>query len=83
MATLIVGISAGIASACWAVSWAIVRCTAARVTGRLAQQALEECPPSQRAGILRAAAELAGKVSADRAPGKSVTLFSIGRRRDG
>lgn len=78
---LIAGLSAGTASIGWAISWAIVKCTGARVTGQLAKQALRGCPPDQREGVLRAAAELAGKVSADRAPSKTFTMFSIGHRR--
>jgi hypothetical protein len=79
MVTLIAVLTVGITS----ISWAIVRCMGALVTQRLTQEALRECPPAQRAGVLRAAAELAGKVSADRAPSKSITLSFGGRRRDG
>jgi hypothetical protein len=78
MIALLAGISVGIPS----ISWAIVRCVQARVTQQLTQEALKS-PAAQPATILRAAAELASKMSTDRAPGKSITLFSSGRRRDG
>ncbi len=77
MMTLLAGISVGIPS----LSWAIVRCVQARVTQRLTQEALKS-PAAQPASILRAAAELASKMSTDRAPGKSIMSFSCGRRRD-
>ena len=63
--TLIAAISVGITPLCWAV----VRIKAALVTQRITEQALQECPPAQRASVLRASAELASKLSADRGPG--------------
>jgi hypothetical protein len=48
------------------VSWMIVRCRAAAVTLRITEKALRGCPAAQRASILRASAELASELSADR-----------------
>jgi hypothetical protein len=81
MVLLVAGCSA-CAAAIGSVCWAIVKCAGTRVTRQLGRQALEECPPDQRAAVLLATAELAGKVGADRTPGKSITLLTIGRRRD-
>jgi hypothetical protein len=79
MMTLVVALSVAIPSICWAV----VRLKAALVTQQVTQLALRECPPAQRAGVLRASAELAGKLSAERTTMKPISL-SIGdhnRRR--
>ena len=70
MVTLIVALSVGIPS----VSWAVVRFKTALVTQRVAELALKECPPGQRASVLRASAELASKLSVERATTKPISL---------
>jgi hypothetical protein len=75
MATLIVALSVGIPS----ISWAVVRLKAAIVTQQITQQALHECPPAQRASVLRASAELASQLSAERAAKKPISLSFGGR----
>jgi hypothetical protein len=77
MVTLIVGLSAvGIPS----ISWAAVRFKTALVTQRITQQALQECPPAQRASVLRASAELASKLTADHPTMKPISLSLIGHQ---
>ncbi len=70
MVTLIVALSVGIPS----ISWAVVRFKAALVTQRVTQLALKGCPPAERAGVLRASAELASKLSAERATMRPISL---------
>jgi len=70
MVTLVVALSVGIPSICWVV----VRLKAARVTQRITQLALQECPPAQRASVLRASAVLASKLSAERTTMKPISL---------
>ena len=70
MITIIVALSVGIPS----ISWTVVRFKAALVTQRVTQQALHQCPPAQRASVLRASAELASKLSAERVSTKPISL---------
>lgn len=70
MVTLIVALTVGVPSVCWAV----VRFKAALVTQRLTQTALKGCPPAQRAAVLRASAELASKLGAERTTTKPILL---------
>jgi hypothetical protein len=76
MVLLTAALSVGIPS----ISWVIERWVSIHATQQLAREALRECPPGQRANILRAVAEIAGKVNASRPPGKYITLFQSGRR---
>jgi hypothetical protein len=61
------------------ISWMIVRCRASAVTQRITEKALQGCPAAQRANVLRASAELASELGADRITRKPITL-SLGRR---
>ena len=62
---LISALSVGVPSVCWLLSsW---RKSAA--IERTAQRALTDCPSEKRAGVLRATAELAGQLCAERFPG--------------
>jgi hypothetical protein len=72
---LITALSAGVPSLCWM----IVRWRASAVTQHLTEKALEGAPATQRAGILRASAELAAKLSTERTTRWPITL-AIGRR---
>lgn len=72
---LITALSAGVPSLCWM----IVRWRACAVTQHLTEKALQGAPATQRAGILRASAELADKLSAERTARWPVML-PIGRR---
>jgi hypothetical protein len=76
MVTLIVALAVGVPS----ISWAVVRFKAALVTQRLTQTALNGCPPAQRAAVLRASAELASKLSAERTSSKPISLFFGGHQ---
>lgn len=74
---LITALSVGLPS----LSWMVVRCRASAVTRHITEKALEGAPATQRAGILRASAELADKLSADRIARRPVTL-SFSRRSE-
>jgi hypothetical protein len=62
------------------ISWAAVKFKAVLVTQRITQQALQECPPAQRASVLRASAELASKLTADHSNMKPISLSLTGHR---
>lgn len=72
---IIMALSAIISSA----GWVIVRCKTSSATERITRQALEGCPPANRANVLRASAQFAGAMNADRVGKKSPTL-SLGRK---
>lgn len=67
---LISAIAVGIPSVCWLLSsW---RKSAA--IERTAERALKDCPSEKRAGVLRAIAELAGQLCAERVPSTLAAL---------
>jgi hypothetical protein len=74
-AMLVTALSVGLPS----LSWTIVRCRASAVTQRITEKALQGCPAAQRANVLRASAELAGELGADRITRKPIT-FTFGRQ---
>jgi hypothetical protein len=76
-ALLITALSVGLPS----LSWTVVRCRASAVTQRITQQALEGCPATQRANVLRASAELANELGADRVTRKPIA-FTFRRQSD-
>lgn len=76
MVPLIVALAVGIPS----VSWAIVKYKAVLVTQQVTKQALRGCPPTQRPGVLRASAELASKLGAERTTNKPISLSIHGRQ---
>jgi hypothetical protein len=76
-ALLITAISVGVPS----LSWMVVRCWASAVTQRITEKALQGCPAAQRASILRASAELANQLGAERATKRPITL-SLGRKSE-
>ena len=73
---LMAALSVGIPSICWMV----VRIKAALVTQQVTQKALEGCPPAERAGVLRASAELANNLSAERTTTKPISLSLASRQ---
>ena len=74
---LITALSVGVPS----LSWMVVRCRASAVTQRITEKALQGCPAAQRANILRASAELASQLGAERAAKRPITL-SLGRKSE-
>jgi hypothetical protein len=67
-------LTVGIPSVCWLLS--SLRKSAA--IEHTAQRALTDCPPEKRAGVLRAIADLAGQLCAERVP---TNLAGLLRRR--
>ncbi len=58
----LVAVSVGLPS----FAWMVVRWRESTVYHRISERALEDCPAQQRPGILRALAEIAGKLKSDR-----------------
>lgn len=63
-----------------AAAWVMVNWRAATTTRQITRQALRGCPPNLRADVLRASADLAGQLRADR--WRIISALLSGQRRD-